>query len=314
MQYSNSSLQLLERKNMENTYEKRTDLAMEAEELWRKEARDTTELLGVEAREERCGAFKVTTVKILDDRGEKALGKPEGSYITIELDALMRREENAFRGAARLLADHLRELLALSDGDSVLVVGLGNEAITPDAVGPEAANSVLVTRHLRQRMPREFSAFREVSVIRSGVLGTTGMESADMVRAVMDALKPSCVIAIDALASCQADRLCRTVQLADTGIVPGSGVGNSRAGLNAETLGVPVLAIGVPTVVDAVTLAVDIADRSGVEMPSLEEQRGMIVTPRDIDKNVHDVSKLIGYAINMALHNNLTVEEIDMFL
>lgn len=293
---------------------KRTDLALEARELWRKDAHETTELEGVRATEETVGGFSLTTVEILNEKGGQALGKPAGTYITLELDALMRREENAFSDAAELLAGRLRKALKLSPSDSALVVGLGNEAITPDAVGPQAVDCVLATRHLRERMPEAFSSFREVSVIRAGVLGTTGMESAVMVSAVASTLSPSCVIAVDALASCRMDRLCRTVQVSDTGIVPGSGVGNSRAALNRETLGVPVIAVGVPTVVDAVTLAADMAERSGVELPSLDEQRGMIVTPREIDRNVHDISKLIGYAINLALHDGLTVTDVDMFL
>lgn len=299
---------------MSSKRDRRTDLAIEARELWRQAAEETTELEGVQATEEEISGFRLTTVKILDGRGQKALGKPPGTYITLELDALIRREENAFTEAAELLAARLRESLRLGPGESALVVGLGNESITPDAIGPVAASCVLATRHLRKKMPSEFAAFREVSVIRAGVLGTTGVESADVVSAVSAALKPSCVIAIDALASCRMDRLCRTVQLSDTGIVPGSGVGNSRAALNRETLGVPVVAVGVPTVVDAVTLATDLAGRSGVELPPLEEERGMIVTPREIDRNVHDISKLIGYAINLALHEGLTVADVDMFL
>lgn len=299
---------------MVNFDNRRTDLAVEARELWSEGAAETTELEGVRATDEFIRGFALTTVEILDELGEQALGKPIGTYVTLELDALMRREENSFAEAAELLAERLKKTLNLSPEDSVLVVGLGNDAITPDAIGPQAVDCVLATRHLRERMPEEFAGFRDVTILRAGVLGTTGMESADMVSAVAERLSPSCIIAIDALASCRMDRLCRTVQVADTGIVPGSGVGNSRAALNQESLGIPVVAVGVPTVVDAITLASDMAERSGVELPSLEEQRGMIVTPRDIDRNVHDISKLIGYAINLALHEDMSVADIDMFL
>ncbi|MGI5937106.1 MAG: GPR endopeptidase [Oscillospiraceae bacterium] len=294
----------------------RTDLALEAKELWRESADETTKLSGVEAYDETRGSFKINTVKILDEEGERQLGKPRGTYVTIELDGLIRREENAFEDSANILADELKKILKLEESASVLVAGLGNDAITPDAIGPETVNCVMVTRHLKQHMPLEFAAFRRVSAIQSGVLGTTGIESADMISAVCERLSPDCVIAVDALASRRMDRLCRTIQIADTGIVPGSGVGNSRMALNTETLGIPVIAVGVPTVVDAATLAIDMAQRAGVSLESANfgDDGTMIVTPRDIDRCVKDISKLIGYGLNLALHKGLTIPDIDMFL
>lgn len=294
----------------------RTDLALEAKELWRESADETTKLSGVEAYDETRGSFKISTVKILDEEGERQLGKPRGTYVTIELDGLIRREENAFEDAANILAEELRKILNLEDSASVLVAGLGNAAITPDAIGPETVECVMVTRHLKQHMPLEFAAFRRVSAIQSGVLGTTGIESADLISAVCQRLSPDCVIAVDALASRRMDRLCRTIQIADTGIVPGSGVGNSRMALNTKTLGIPVVAIGVPTVVDAATLTIDMAQRAGVNLDSgsFGDDGSMIVTPRDIDKCVKDISKLIGYGLNLALHKDLTIADIDMFL
>ncbi len=294
----------------------RTDLALEAEALWREEQAAGQSPEGVLARSEGRGSFTVTTVEVLDARGEAALGKPRGTYVTVELDALIRREENAFPEACALLADVLRSLLPLAPGDACLVVGLGNRAITPDAVGPDAVDCVMVTRHLTEQLPEDFGAFRPVSAVCSGVLGTTGIESGSLVRAVADAIRPAAVVAIDALASRSPDRLCRTVQIADTGIVPGSGVGNARQALNRETLGVPVVAVGVPTVVDAATLTLDLAARSGMtpDPAAFGDAGGMIVTPREIDKNVKDVAKLIGYALNLALHDGLTIEDVDMFL
>ena len=294
----------------------RTDLALEAEALWREGQPDGASPEGVRARTERRGGFAVTTVEVLDARGEAALGKPRGSYVTVELDALIRREENAFPEACALLSDTLRGLLPLAPGDACLVVGLGNRAITPDAVGPDAVDCVMVTRHLTEQLPEDFGDFRPVSAVCSGVLGTTGIESSALVRAVTAAVRPAAVIAVDALASRSPDRLCRTVQIADTGIVPGSGVGNARQALNRDALGVPVIAVGVPTVVDAATLTLDLAARSGVQPDPADfgDAGGMIVTPREIDKNVRDVSKLIGYAINLALHDGLTIEDVDMFL
>jgi len=292
----------------------RTDLAVEAEALWRESAGAAGALPGVRAETRRRDGFDVTTVEVLDGRGEAALGKPRGKYVTVELDAFIRREENAFSAACGVLAGVLRPLLPA--GESVLVIGLGNRDITPDAVGPDTVEHVFVTRHLRETLPESFSDFRSVAAVCSGVLGTTGIESRDVVRAVTDALRPAAVIAVDALASREPSRLCRTVQIADTGIVPGSGVGNARRALNRESLGVPVVAIGVPTVVDAATLTLDLARRAGaaLDAAALGEAGNMIVTPREIDRNVRDVSKLIGYAINLALHDGLKVEDVDLLL
>ncbi len=216
------------------------------------------------------------------------------------------------------LGTEISELLKLEDNDSVLVVGLGNEAITPDAIGPQTAKNTMVTRHLVEKMPEEFGSMRRVSVLMSGVLGTTGIESADFIKAVVEKLKPDQVIVVDALASRKLARICRTVQIADTGIVPGSGVGNSRAAINKERLGVPVMAIGVPTVVDAATLAADLAEQAGAKDINPEDMSHfggeMIVTPKEIDANVSDISKLVGYGINLALHKNISFEDINMFL
>jgi len=298
-------------------YPIRTDLATEAQELWRENTQTTDAIPGVEAADATEQGFRVTTVRILDEEGEKALCKPIGAYVTLELDALIRREEDSFPRAAQVLASHIRSLLQLEGDERILVAGLGNSAITPDAIGPESIDYVLVTRHLKQRMPESFGAFREVCAVRTGVLGTTGMESAEVISSLSERLQPDRVIVTDALASRRMERLCRTVQLSDTGIVPGSGVGNHRAALNRDTLGVPVLAIGVPTVVEAATLAAELAGKAGIT--EIDRERfgadgGMIVTPRDIDRSVHDAAKLIGYAVNLAVHEGLTVEDVDMFL
>lgn len=296
----------------------RTDLAVEAKELWRESAEKQTELKGVKSRETESNGFKITTVEILDDEGAQALNKPVGTYITLEIDKLVNREDNAFSLGAEALGKEITSLLKLIKDDSVLVVGLGNEAITPDAIGPKTAKNTMVTRHLVEKMPEDFGFLRRVSVIVSGVLGTTGIETAEFIKAVVEKLKPDRVIVVDALASRKLARVCRTVQLADTGIVPGSGVGNSRAAINTETLGVPVTAIGVPTVVDAATLAADLAEQAGagdIDPEDMSKYGGeMIVTPKEIDANVSDIAKLIGYGINLALHNNLDIDDINMFL
>jgi len=296
----------------------RTDLAIEAQEIWSENAQEQTELSGVIARDKNIAGFDVTTVAITNDTGARELGKPIGTYITLELDKFIRREDDAFNAGTITLAQEISSLLNLSTQDAVLVVGLGNGAITADAVGPVTARHTMVTRHLVQKMPEDFGMLRRVSVIEPGVLGTTGIESAEIIRAVAENLRPQHVIVVDALASRRLKRVCRTVQLADTGIVPGSGVGNGRQAINKDTLGVPVTAIGVPTVVDAATLAADLAEQAGapgVDRADFEQFGGdMIVTPKDIDSSVNDISKFVGYAINLALHNGLTVDDVTMFL
>lgn len=293
----------------------RTDLALEAKELW-ETSQGAEEIPGVSVDERGDGSFRITEVRIEDLNGEKALCKPVGKYITFELDGLIKREENAFEQAASLLSSEIRRIMPLMPDATVLVAGLGNDAITPDAIGPECLRSVLVTRHLKERMPGDFSFFRNVAAVEPGVLGTTGMESADIVSALVGRIAPDAVIAIDALASREPDRLCRTVQLADTGITPGSGVGNRRAELSRGTLGIPVLAIGVPTVVDSLTLTAVLAEKAGIDLPDDDtaKQKNMMVTPKDIDRSVRDISRLIGYALDLALHDGLTIPDIDMFL
>lgn len=274
----------------------RTDLAAEQREL----TAGAGELKGVRAETQQRGGFDVTTVEILDEEGALSLCKPIGKYVTLGLEPLMCRTSEAFEDAAGLLAELIRGLLPADSGKGTLVAGLGNDEMTPDAVGPLAVNSVIATRHLKRGMPEDFAGFTTVSAVKPGVLGATGIESAELLRSACRAADPARLIAVDALASASLERLCRTVQLTDAGIVPGSGVGNDRAAVNQKSLGLPVLAIGVPTVVDASAFS-DSPDAAG-----------MFVTPRDIDASVRDVAKLIGYGINLALHDGLTVADIDM--
>lgn len=300
---------------MRRLFAKRTDLALEARELWQESAGTATKLAGVKAAEKKVQGYPVTRIDILDRRGEAALGKPVGSYRTLDLSAFWQRSEGFFDRAVRAVGQQLRELIP--ESGSVLVAGLGNAAMTPDAVGPLAADSVLITRHLIAAMPRQFSGFRPVAVLRTGVLGATGVESAEAVRGLAAQIHPALIIAVDALASRRMGRLCNTIQFSDTGIIPGSGVGNHRAALNQETLGVPVIAVGVPTVVDAATLAADLLEESG--LPDIRPERlqsspgSLMVTPRDIDQQVRDLGKVIGYGINWALQD-LEIEEINALL
>ena len=247
-----------------------------------------------------------TTAVALWLEGERALGKPAGRYVTLTMDGLARREEGAFPRAARAVGGELARLMDGVPGRGLaLVVGLGNRAITPDAIGPKVHEHTLVTRHLVEQIPEHFGAFRPVASLSAGVLGTTGMESGELVQAVCRRLKPACVVAVDALASRSLKRLCRTVQLSDTGIAPGSGVGNHRWALDRASL-------GVPTVVDASTLAADLLGQE--ELPPLGEGRDLLVTPKDIDSQVDDLAKVIGYGINLALQPGLDVVDLDMLL
>ena len=296
-------------------FAKRTDLALAAREIWQESAEKTTRLAGVKATKQRQEGYPVTRVDILDGRGEAALGKPQGSYLTIDLTTFWQRKADFFERAVRAVGSQLKTLLP-PEGPA-LVIGLGNDAMTPDAVGPLAVDSVLVTRHLIAAMPKHFSGFRPVAVQRTGVLGTTGVESAEAVRGLVAEVQPALVIAVDALASRRVGRVCATVQLSDTGIIPGSGVGNHRSALNRETLGVPVFAVGIPTVVDAATLAADLMEEAGIadidEDKLRAGQQNLMVTPRDIDQQVRDLGKVIGYGINWALQD-LEIEEMNALL
>ena len=290
---------------------RRTDLAMEAREFCQEQGAGG--LSGVRAREGTRDGIPVTVVEILDDTGARALGKPRGRYVTLTLDGATHRTEGSFSHTVQAVADELSLLLKEVPGDApVLVAGLGNRAITPDAIGPLVHENVLVTRHLVDQVPEHFGWMRPVASLAAEVLGNTGVESGEVVRAVCGHIRPACVIAVDALASRSLTRLCRTVQLADTGITPGSGVGNHRLGLNRETLGVPVIAIGVPTVVEGGTLAADLMGSD--QVPDLGAGGELLVTPKDIDSQVADLSKIIGYGISMALQPGMTVEELDLLL
>ncbi|MEA4934593.1 MAG: GPR endopeptidase [Lawsonibacter sp.] len=292
---------------------RRTDLAMEARELWQETAKDTTKLSGVEAADGEREGIQVTTVRILNQEGEQALGKPKGTYVTLLLEGVARRDEDIFGRAARAIGAELADLLkAVPPQGMALVVGLGNRAITPDAIGPKVHEHTLVTRHLVAQMPEQFGHMRPVASLAAEVLGSTGVESGEVVRAVCERIHPDCVVVVDALASRSLARLCRTVQLADTGIIPGSGVGNHRLALNQETLGVPVVALGVPTVVEGSTLAADLMATD--ELPNLGEGRDLLVTPKDIDSQVADLAKIVGYGISLALQPTMTVADLDLLL
>ena len=290
----------------------RTDLAVEAIE----NRSDAASLPHVRQSERTIEGFSVHEVRILSEDAARELGKPCGRYLTLSLDALIRREEDAFPRACRALCTLLRELLPREADGPILAAGLGNRMITPDAVGPQTIDHVIATRHLVSQVPDVFAGWRPVSALAPGVLGQTGVEIGEVICGVLDRVRPSAVIAVDALAAGRLSRLLRTVQLADTGITPGSGIGNARTALNRETLGVPVIAVGVPTVVDGATLAHELRAQLGQpDCEALDDlAQPVMVTTRDIDREVADISRMIGYAVNMALHPQLSVADIDLYL
>ncbi|MEM5768034.1 MAG: GPR endopeptidase, partial [Bacillota bacterium] len=277
------------------SFRQRTDLAVEARELAL--ADRVGEIDGVEYEEYDQNDMKYQKLTVTTDAGAEAIGKPRGRYYTAFISSVLRRESDSFIDTTLAVAGLIRELLGESKGGCTLVACLGNRDITPDAIGPLSADSLLVTRHLKEHAPEDFKFLSPVAVIAPGVLGTSGIESADYIKWLCGSLKPERVLAIDALAARSLDRLCRTVQLTDTGITPGSGVGNSRSAINQETLGVPVVAIGVPTVVDIRSLLTDFGDGEASQAPA--DANTMIVTPRNIDSEVACASRVVAYAINL---------------
>lgn len=306
---------------MSNIY---TDLAMEAREL-------AGETSNVSQSEEKLENMTITRVSVLNETGAKEIGKPMGEYISIEADKLKERDIALFTAIGKQISKELEALLdKFADKRApILIIGLGNRDVTPDSLGPKVVEHTFVTRHITEYLPQLVDErVRPVCAIAPGVLGVTGIETLEVIRGVVDKVKPAAVIAIDALASRKTERLCATVQLCDTGISPGAGVGNMRKGINKETLGVPVIAIGVPLVVYASTISQDaielLAQQTGlhsdegklVEMVQkvMDEKLGpLVVTPKEIDVMVSDMSKLLADGINLALHA-LAYDEVKALL
>lgn len=277
----------------------RTDLALEGVEQLR-QGGDISRLDGVCAAEYTRHGYGVTDVRVATKQAAEAVGKPEGRYVTIDLRPYFRREEGFFARAARCLASELRTLLpGVGEDWPVLVAGLGNRGMTADAVGPLALESLLVTRHMVRSLPRQFRGFTPVSALVPGVLAATGMEALELLRGAVQATGCAAVIAVDALAARSRERLCATVQLGDTGLIPGSGVGNHRKAIDKTTLGVPVVAVGAPTVIAAHLL--------GDGQP---EDDPLFLTPRDIDGKVRELGRVIGYGVTLALQEGLSVEDV----
>ena len=315
----------------------RTDLAMESAEVYKISNR--TDAPGVKMVTEQNGKLKITRVHIINDDGVNALGKPIGNYITIELPSKIHCEQGMFEDTCQAIANELHSIVPVEENDLVLVAGLGNWNITPDALGPKVLSKVLVTRRMTETMPAEIeNNVRPVCGITPGVLGITGIESCEVIRGIVDKVQPKLVIAVDALASRRMERVATTIQLSDTGISPGAGIGNKRNALNKETIGVPVIGIGVPTVVDAATMANDTID---LVIDKLSEEAelyrilkvldhgekymliqhvlsptymgNLIVTPKEVDEIMDDMAELIANGINMALHNGITIKDLNKY-
>lgn len=232
--------------------------------------------------------------------GAQELGKPKGKYITAEIPEFSHDSE-LLDERLDVMTELIRELLP-TPCSNVLVAGLGNDNITPDALGPKTARGIFATRHINKSLANDlgFPDLREVSSVTFGVLGQTGLETAESIRGIVNTVYPSAVITVDALAARSLSRLGNTIQLTDTGITPGSGVGNHRARIDRETLGVPVIAIGVPTVVDAVTMIRDFTEHTDCGGIS-ENARNMMVTPREIDTLIHRAARFLSLSLNCAL-------------
>jgi spore protease len=321
---------------MQLPYTPRTDLALEAREALTRRVREDIPGVLVETAEDED--VVVTRVNITTADAERLMGKLQGRYITIEAGGLRYKNTPLQEKVMKLLARELSGLVSLDRNATILVVGLGNWNITPDALGPRAIDKIVVTRHLQGMLSPELKGgVRSVCAIAPGVLGLTGMETAEIVEGIVHKIKPNLVVAIDALAAASSHRVITTVQLADTGINPGSGVGNKRFGLTRQSLGVPVIAIGVPTVVHASTIAMDTIntlqqhasfaryfksmetlsdqDRQTIVRQVLPEVLGdLMVTPKEVDQLIQDIADVIAGGINQAMHPNIDYENIHMYL
>lgn len=289
----------------------RTDLALERKEYIRK-----GELDGIKEEKKEVHGVSVTTITVENEKGEKLLSKPKGKYITVEIGSFMKNAD-LFSDKLTALSEELSSLIP-KEG-TVLVVGLGNEKITPDALGPKCISLILATRHISEEFAKAigFEKLRSVAAIVPGVLGTTGIETAESIEGIAERIKPSCVIVIDALAARSTERLGTTVQITDTGVSPGSGVGNKRNRIDKNSIGVPVIAIGVPTVVDAATMAADALQNAGMSeeeterlLRSSEENELMMVTPKEIDNVIDRAAALVAMSINSALQPDVPAEDI----
>ena len=319
----------------------RTDLAIEAHQMLVGEVR--REIPGVMVETETMGEIEVSRVEITTPEAEEQLGKKQGKYITLEAPGLRQKNTELQELVSQQFTKEFLRMVELSEETTVLVVGLGNWNVTPDALGPRVVKDLLVTRHILTLQPETLGeGFRPVCAIAPGVLGITGVETSEIIQGLVQKVKPDLLIAVDALAARSLSRLHTTIQIANTGITPGSGVGNKRLSISQETIGIPVLAVGVPTVVDAVTIADDLTahlleaimqeagsespvykvvqsiaegDRRAVMSEVLEPYGGrLMVTPKEIDTLVEDVARLLASGINAAMHPAIGRDEAGKYL
>lgn len=319
----------------------RTDLAIEARDMYTQE--NKRELDGVIVDEEKEDDIKITTVTIESDEAGEELGKPKGTYVTIDFPEFTPYDGETMDRVSKVVDNVLSRLVNMPEDKLALVVGLGNWNVTPDALGPKVTEKIMVTRHLKQVMPDAIDdSVRPVCCISPGVLGITGIETGEIIKSLVEKIKPDLVICIDALGSRKLERVNRTIQISDTGISPGAGVGNHRMKINEESLGVKVVAIGVPTVVHAATIANDTIDLVLDELISKAEKGkdfynmlksldrveksnlineilnpsfgDLMVTPKDVDAIIESLSKIIANGINMAVQPNLDMEDINKFM
>lgn len=310
-------------------YDFRTDLAVERTDIYKKSNSISDDIDGIETEEEQIDEnTKISRVKIVNESGEKAIGKPVGNYVTIDIKNLKLADDDRIQKASEYLSEELRNIIDkhITKEDEILVVGLGNVYVTPDSLGPKVINEIDVTRHLKKYMPECLEeGTRTVSAVSPGVLGTTGIETVEILKGIVDNTNPKLVIVIDALASRSIDRISSTVQISDTGIVPGAGVGNTRQEISINTLGIPVIAIGIPTVVELATLVSDGIDifidrlqekaESNEYLNKLQEndkyeevkealnvgEYNMIVTPKEIDDLIENMKDIVARGINFAV-------------
>ncbi len=317
----------------------RTDLALDAADFIRslayvEAAKENRLPEGIAVDSQETPYAKVTQIVISTEDAASAMGKDQGTYITLEIPEIETLEPKEFATLSQTLAEEIRKVCTLQKGQTALVVGLGNWNVTADSLGPNTVAKVLVSRHIQQYMPEAMEKhMQSVAAVSPGVLGITGMETGEVICGIAEKMKPDVIIAIDALASGKVQRMHRTIQIADTGISPGSGLGNHRMKLSRETLGIPVIAIGVPTVVDAVTFTADavslLADALGESAVTTHVKEGrygelsqhfdevfqeLVVTPKNIDHVMDRFSSLIADGMNLALHHGMKLEEIHSFL
>lgn len=278
----------------------RTDLALERCEFLGKK-----DIEGIEIESFDAKKAKVTRIDIKNEKGARAVDKPVGRYVTVEVTPFAKHAQ-FIDDSFEALCDEMKRMLP--EKGSVLVAGLGNIRITPDALGPKCASMIFATRHITGELLEAtgLSGLRCVSAFSTGVMGETGAEASELIKGAVEMLRPDAVVTVDALAARSVMRLGNTVQMCNTGIVPGSGVGNSRKEISQKTLGVPVIAIGVPTVVDAATLVSDYSDSDEIE----EEAKMMMVTPREVDLMIERAAKLTALAINCALQPGISPEDM----